>query len=55
MGKIKKSIWILSQVVNPNPQSPTWIKIWGTPSKKKSSSVKIWSDKPVQRKRKDKT
>ena len=27
-------------------------KIWGTPSKRKSSSVKIWSDKPVQKKRK---
>jgi len=27
-------------------------KIWGTSSKKKSSSVKIWSDKPVQKKRK---
>jgi hypothetical protein len=29
-------------------------KIWGTSSKKKSSSVKIWSDKPVQKKRKAK-
>ena len=30
-------------------------KIWGSPSKRKSSSVKIWSDKPVQPKRKRKT
>jgi hypothetical protein len=29
-------------------------KIWGTSSKKKSNSVKIWSDKPVQKKRKSK-
>ena len=51
-GKSDKSHdFILGNKKKSNPNNMD--KIWGT-SKKKSSSVKIWSDKPVQRKRKTK-